>query len=56
MISDMDYLRKIAFDGVKDNEPISNSCRNDVFVIKTFCDKDARKIILNENKLESIYK
>jgi hypothetical protein len=56
MISDMDYIRKVAFDEFKPYGAGSTNCRNDVFLIKTFADRDSRRVILNENKLQSIYK
>jgi hypothetical protein len=30
--------------------------RNDIFIIKSFSEKNEKKVILNENKLQSIYK
>jgi hypothetical protein len=56
MISDMDYLKKIAFDKEAVNEQSSGNCRNDVFIPKGYSVKDNRRVILNENKLQSIYK
>ncbi len=52
----MDYLKKIAFDDSRQSTQSSANCRNDIFMIKTFSDKEPRKVILNKNKLQSIYK
>jgi hypothetical protein len=53
----MEYIKRIAFDGkgvVVKSEP--ENTRNDVFIIRNHSDRKVHKVILNENKLASIYK
>jgi hypothetical protein len=61
MIPDLVYLRKLAFENEdkKKNDKIQNipkisGCRNDIFAIKF--GGSVEQVILNENKLQSIYK
>lgn len=58
MIPDIVYLKKIAFDNFnikKENEKVMSKTRNDVFIVKAI-GKEQNRIILNENKLQTIYK
>ena len=61
LISDLDYIKKIAMGESTKNEEIvkdtkkEKASRNDIFYIKTTSDKNGRQVILNENKLEKLY-
>ena len=56
VISDMDYIRQIAFeDKLVEYKIEPQISRNDVFVIRNHSEMVPRKVILNENKLDSLY-
>ena len=60
VISNLDYLKKIAMENVKeDNNKVNKNVnvgpqRRDIFNIKCITDKEKREIILNENKLKKV--
>jgi hypothetical protein len=52
----MDYIKRLAFkDKLVDVKIESKISRNDVFIIRNHSERKPHKVVLNENKLESLY-